>query len=321
MSKKEEILKLLSKRELTQRELWQIMGISRSYLSELLEYLEAEGAIYRKKVSERTVIVRIRKENRLRVGILKATEYAAVYLTAHDLSDLHIELLLYNNGMEELTALETGKIDIAFAPIVSGFMLHIVDEHLVVVSACARGGSGIVYHKQSGDIGSTMFSTMDLKSRIYSGYHVEKIRYFDSPEEMISNFRDNKINALAIWEPYYSMLKGKNKKILEPGKICCGALLLRDSINEHAKLFLDRFKENSRLLKEGKRWTEAAELMRKKLKVSKKIILESLKNYNFDTMVSEKDIRDAIDNFGIKVPEKKYTDFICKINDNDRNIF
>ncbi|MEM3226808.1 MAG: ArsR family transcriptional regulator [Thermoplasmata archaeon] len=315
MSKKDEIMDILAKNESTQRELWQALKISRSYLSELLKDLEKDGLISRKKVSERTVIVSINRSKIIRVGVLKASEYAAVYLTAHDLTDLHIELLLYNNGLEELTALETGKIDIAFAPIVSGFMLHIVDEHLVITSACARGGSGIVYHKQSGDIGSTMFSTMDLKSRIYSGYHVEKIKYFDSPEEMISNFKNNKINALAIWEPYYSMLKGKNKKILESNKICCGALVLRDSIDEHIKLFLNKFKENSLLLKDGKRWAEAAKLMQQKLKINIKIILKSLKSYNFDTLISEKDIRDAIANFGIKVPEKKYNDFICKISD------
>ncbi len=315
MSKKDEIMDILAKNESTQRELWQALKISRSYLSELLKDLEKDGLISRKKVSERTVIVSINRTKTIRVGVLKASEYAAVYLTAHDLTDLHIELLLYNNGLEELTALETGKIDIAFAPVVSGFMLHIVDEHLVITSACARGGSGIVYHKQSGDIGSTMFSTMDLKSRIYSGYHVEKIKYFDSPEEMISNFKNNKINALAIWEPYYSMLKGKNKKIVESDKICCGALMLRDSIDEHTKLFLNKFRENSQLLNDGKRWNEAAKLMQQNLKVSIKIILKSLKNYNFETGIYEKDIREAIENFGIKVPEQKYSDFICKISD------
>jgi predicted transcriptional regulator len=313
MSKKDEILDHLSKHELTQRELWEVMGISRSYLSELLRTLEKEGSITRKKVSERTVIVSISRKKILRVGILKSSEYAAVYLTAHDLKSLNIELKLYNNGLEELTALETRKIDIAFAPIISGFMLHIVDEHLVVLTACARGGSGIVYHRNKGTIGSTMFSTMDLKSRIYSDFNVEKIRYFDSPEELIENFENEKINAIAIWEPYFSMLSYKNKKIIEKDKICCGAMMLREAINSDIERFFKKFNENSVYLGAKRRWKLAAELMQKKLKVDYRLLLQSLKNYKFDTSITESDLLDTLKNFDIKVPKIKYSNFILKL--------
>lgn len=316
MSKKDEILDLLAKHELTQRELWQIMGISRSYLSELLRILEKEGLISRKKVSERTVIVSINRKKILRVGILKSSEYAAVYLTAHDLTTLNIELVLYNNGLEELMALETGKIDVAFAPIVSGFMLHIIDEHLVVAAACARGGSGIVYHRNKGAIGSTMFSTMDLKSRIYSDFNVEKIKYFDSPEDLIENFKLEKVNAIAIWEPYFTLLNCKNKKVIEEDKICCGAMILRESINKDIEEFLIKFNENSACLRAEKRWELAVDLMRKNLKVDRQILLESLKNYKFDTSITKSDLIDTIKNFDIKVPQIKYSNFILKLNDN-----
>jgi predicted transcriptional regulator len=310
MRKKDEILNLLATNELTQRELWQALKISRSYLSELLAALEKEGLITRKKVSERTVIVSINRSKTLRVGVLKASEYAAVYLTAQDLGTLNIEIVLYNNGLEELTALETGKIDIAFAPIISGFMLHIIDEHLVVAAACARGGSGIVYHRKNGDIGSTMFSTMDLKSRIYSDFNVDKIRYFDSPEELIRNFMTKKVNAIAIWEPYFSMLNCKNKKIIGADKICCGAMMLKDSMNGNIEQFLKKFRDNSALLKAGKRLDLAAKLMHEKLGVDITIISESLKNYDFDTEIREQDLMDIINNFDIKVPKIKYSNFI-----------
>ncbi|MGC9193357.1 MAG: ArsR family transcriptional regulator [Thermoplasmata archaeon] len=314
MSKKDEIMDILAKNESTQRELWQALKISRSYLSELLKDMEKEGLISKKKVSERTVIVGINRTKTIRVGVLKASEYAAVYLTAHDLGNLNIEITLYNNGLEELTALETGKIDIAFAPIISGFMLHIIDDHLVVAAACARGGSGIAYHKKNGDIGSTMFSTMDLKSRIYADFNVDKIRYFDSPEDLIKNFQDKKLNAIAIWEPYFSMLNSKNKKIIGADKICCGAMILKDSINRSIRQFLNRFIENSALLNTGKRRDLAAKLMHEKLEIDANIILESMKNYNFDTSITEKDLTNIINNFGIKVPKIKYSDFILRNN-------
>lgn len=306
------ILSILEKENKTQRELREELKISKSYLSEILGRMEKKRLIKRERISQRTVLISINREKIIKIGILKATEYAAIFLTARDLKDYRINLIAFNNGLEVMKSLMVGEIDIACAPIITGFIFHLMDRRIAVLSACAGGGSGIVYNKKSGVIGSTLLSTMDIQSRNFLTYF-EGIKYFLSPEEMVESLEKNDVNAISIWEPYLSIFKGRKKIIMGKEDPCCGFLILRDNINIAIKEIHNKFLENTYFLSMGKRIEEAGELMGEFFKMDTSIIIESLKNYKFSNELNEDHIVNMIKRIGIDVNINLINNYLNKI--------
>ncbi|MGC8619879.1 MAG: MarR family transcriptional regulator [Thermoplasmata archaeon] len=298
-----EIIEILMNGSRTQTQLRNELNISKSYLSEILNKMENENYIRREKISERTVLITINKEKILNVGILKATEYAAVFLTQKDLKDLLINIYVFNNALEEMKSLTTEKIDIAFAPIITGFIFHLMDNRIILLSACAKGGSGIIFHKKNGTIGSTMLSTMDFQSRHYLK-DFSSIRYFLSPEDMIKSYKKEEIEAISIWEPFFSSFK-KDKKIFN-GKdhYCCGFLVFKNKINKSILKFQKAFEFNTNELRKGNRIKEASNIMSKFFKMDRNLIEESMNNYEFINEIEKNDIISILKSFGINTDEK-----------------
>ncbi|MGC8663528.1 MAG: winged helix-turn-helix transcriptional regulator [Thermoplasmata archaeon] len=303
------IIKVLESGNKTQTQLRKELNISKSYLSEILNKMEGDGYLKKEKISERTVLVSINKEKILNIGILKATEYAAVFLSQKDLNALVINIFSYNNALEEMRALITEKIDIAFAPIITGFIFHLMDHRIVLLSACAKGGSGIVYHKKDGILGSTMLSTMDFQSRKYLK-DFKSIKYFLSPEEMIRSYNSNQIQAISIWEPFFSALKKERKIFHGKDNFCCGFLVLKDKINRSVLEFYKKFIKNTSEIRNGPRIDEAAILMSKFFKLDKNLIKESMKSYDFTNEIDPDEILYILKNFGIIIDKENVQDFI-----------
>ncbi|MGB9814321.1 MAG: winged helix-turn-helix transcriptional regulator [Thermoplasmata archaeon] len=307
----DKIIKILYEGELTQRELRNRLNISKSYLSEILKAMENDGYIQRKMVSKRTIIVGLNRKKFLRIGILKASEYAAVFLTAKDIDYLKIDINIYNNSLEEMKDLLTERIDIAFAPAITGLIFHLVDNSVIMISACSRGGSGIIYKENVEYMGSTLLSTMDLKSRIFSGGNV-KIRYFSSPEEIIDSYLSGKIQAMAIWEPYFTMVNRGEKIQLAKDLICCGLITLNKNLDERIIKFNEKFKKNSEELRLGRRREEASILISERLNIPFDVILKSLESYEFETDVNDEDIHKLTETLGINLNQSMMNSFINK---------
>ena len=305
------VLDAVEKGSKTQRQLRKELDISKSYLSETLAKMEEKGLIIKEKVSERTVLISINREKIIKIGILKATEYASIFLSINDLKDFKIKLISFNNALEEMKSLVAGEIDVACSPIITGFIFHLMDDRIVVLSACARGGSGIVYEKTEGTIGSTMLSTMDIQSRIFMK-EFKGIKYFLSPEEMVESFKRKEIQAISIWEPYLSFFNDKKK--IYPGREdpCCGFLLFRDRINKSIKILYRKFIENSKNLRDGKRIEEAAESMSEFFKIDKNIIIQSMKSYDFCNDLDENNILKIMEKFGINVNMRLVNSYLNK---------
>lgn len=308
----DKILSSLEKENKTQRQLREELKISRSYLSEILEKMVKKGLIKKEKISERTVLISINREKIIKIGILKATEYAAIFLTAKDLKNYRIKLIAFNNALEEMKSLVTGEIDIACAPVITGFIFHLMDSRIVVLSACARGGSGIVYNKKDGIIGSTMLSTMDIQSRGFLRYF-RGIKYFLSPEEMIESFGKDEIQAISIWEPYLSLFSDRKKIVPGSEEPCCGFLIFKDKISRSVKKLHRKFLENTDMLIKGKRIEEVSELMSEFFKMERHIIIESLKSYEFSNDLDEKHVLKMIRKFGINVNMQLVDSYLNKI--------
>lgn len=306
---KRKIMDVLQNGEMTQRELREKVGISKSYLSEILKKMEIDGIVYRKMVSKRTVLVGIDRKKFLNVGILKASEYAAVFLASKDMDHTLVNIQIYNNSLEEMKDLLTGKIDIAFAPAITGIIFHLVDREIVMLSACSRGGSGVIYTSRDGEIGSTLLSTMDIITRIFSGGNA-RIRYFSSPEEIVESYYRGDVQAISIWEPYFTLVNKGEKIMMSREIICCGLITLRRNIDERIMNFLHIFVNDSAQLMEGKRRVEASNLISERLNVDKETIMKSLANYDFNTKVSPEDLSKLTDVIGLKIDKITLYNFL-----------
>ncbi len=301
------IIDALEDKPLTQRELRDLIGISKSYLSEKLREMEINGLIKRREISKRTILVSLNHDKILKIGVLKASEYAAVFLTAKELNDYYVKIKIYDNGIQELKDLLLKKIDVAFAPVVTGFIIHLIDKRIRLISFCAKGGSGIVHKGKINKIGSTLFSTMDLNTRIYLNFDVRNIKYFDSPEELIDAYRKKAVDAITIWEPYLSSVEGE-KIIVGRENVCCGALII--DFNKKIKEFIEKYIENTDALRNGEKIDKAVKATSLYLKFDEKRIAESLKSYNFVWEVDKGEIKKNLENMKIFVPDDLVDSYI-----------
>ncbi len=294
------IIDALEEKPLTQRELRDLMCISKSYLSEKLKEMEKNGLIKKKEISKRTILVSLNYEKILKIGVLKASEYAAVFLTGEELKNYFVKIKLYDNGIQELRDLLLNKIDVAFAPVVTGFITHLIDKRIKLISFCAKGGSGIVHSGKINKIGSTLLSTMDLNTRIYLKFDVKNIRYFDSPEELMDAYRKKTVDAITIWEPYLSSIEGE-KEIVGKDNVCCGALIL--DFNKKVEDFLNTYIKNTDALMKGEKIKDAVKATSLYLKFDEKIVEKSLKNYEFVWKIDKNEIKKNLENMKIIVPQ------------------
>ncbi len=301
------IIDALEDKPLTQRELRDLIGISKSYLSEKLREMEINGLIKRKEISKRTILVSLNHDKILKIGVLKASEYAAVFLTAKELNDYYVKIKIYDNGIQELRDLLLKKIDVAFAPVVTGFIIHLIDKRIRLISFCAKGGSGIVHKGKISKIGSTLFSTMDLNTRIYLNFDVRNIKYFDSPEELMDAYRKKAVDAITIWEPYLSSVEGE-KIIVGRENVCCGALII--DFNKKIKEFIEKYIENTDSLRNGEKIDKAVKATSQYLNFDERIIAESLKSYNFVWEVDKGEIKKNLENMKIFVPDDLVDSYI-----------
>ncbi len=306
----EKILNILeNEREITQTELRRKLNISRSYISEILSGMESKKYIIREKISERTVIIKINNEKYLRIGILKSSEYAAVVLAANDMSDYITKIKIYDNALQEMEDFIRGNIDIALAPIITGFIFHMMDERIILLSSCAKGGSGIIYSKKHGPTGSTMLSTMDFQSKL-QGKELEPIIYFESPESMVSSLKNNSVNAIMIWEPFITLLHDEYKTEMNEKEYCCSIISFKNQLTKKHYDFLKSFKKSTEELADGKRWDEASKLLSKLLNIDENIIRDSFKSYIFEWKIELSDVERIIKNFGIETHQHKIKNFI-----------
>ncbi|MVT14715.1 MAG: winged helix-turn-helix transcriptional regulator [Euryarchaeota archaeon] len=307
---KNKIIEILFQGEITQRELRERLGISKSYLSEILKSMEDKGTIIRKKITKRTIVVGLNKKKFLRIGILKASEYAAVFLSSKEIKEFSVHIIIYNNSLEEMRDLLTEKIDIAFAPAITGLIFHMVDNDVVMISACSRGGSGVIYRDERIDyLGSTFLSTMDIISRQFSDKKV-RIKYFSSPEEILNSYYRGDVQAISIWEPYFSIVEEGKKIQFSKDIICCGLITLKKNIDERILKFNEVFNYESNNLREGKNREEASKMISQRLNIDYEIILKSLDSYIFETKIDEEDIKKITNIIGMNLNEEVILRFI-----------
>ncbi|WP_202318737.1 hypothetical protein [Archaeoglobus neptunius] len=199
-----------------QSEIHNRLNLSKSTVSEILTTLEYEKEVVRKKISGKSYRVWLTRyspepvEGVLRIGILRASEYPKVVAAAESLNAF---IRVYDSSIELTKDLVHGYVDAAASPFITQAFFGVLMKTVTIVRKVALNGSGLVFSRTDSQWwGCSEFSTMERNLRKYMDMHGidGKIRYFRSPESMINSLPE--LRAIAIWEPYFTMLENLRKE-------------------------------------------------------------------------------------------------------------
>lgn len=278
-----EILERSGEEGILQSQISTLTGLSKSTVSETLSALEEKKEIVRKKVSGKSFRVWLVKyspepvKGVARVGILRASEYPRVIRAS---KKLNAHIRVYGSSIELTKDLVHGIVDIAASPFITQAFFGILMKNITIVRKVAMNGSGLVFSGIESDYwGCSEFSTMERNLRKYNELKglKGKIRYFRSPESMIKSLGE--LKAIAIWEPYFTMLEGKKELFSEQlGDYLCCTLAVSNSFLEQNSDLLEIFlKEFDRAKVGGKDGEVLAEL----IGFPANIVVKSFENYDF----------------------------------------
>jgi predicted transcriptional regulator len=298
MKGRDRILSILKERgSLPQTELVKISGMSKSRVSEILNELEKEGIIFRKQLVGKNLIVSLNETKFLRLGIINAAEYPFIIPFIKKLREkgIEVEVKIYDNGLQVTKDLVLGKIDMGFSPVISQIIFSKIFD-IKIIAGGAKGGAGIV--GESCNIGSTVMSSMETWT--LAEVKNANIIPFNSPQELVKNFETKKVPAIAIWEPYLSILESKGHKvthIFEPNHCC--TLAIRSSLEDEEKIkeiYEDSF---SRFLSSKDRWiSDYSNLLGKDYNIMKK----ASERYYFDSYLDLKEVYKNLKKTNIYIP-------------------
>lgn len=333
---KEEIISLLEEigeDGVLQSEIAEKLNLSKSTVSAHLSDLEKEDEVIRSQVAGKSKKVWLMEEfpqpieNILRIGIIRAAEYPHVLIACQNLEEKS-NIRVYNSARELTFALDSGKVDIAFSPLATQILYSLVNRNIKISAGCASKGAGIVSKNRPGkDVtyGCSQLSAMEMNLR---GFLEKKeidqydtdIRYFSGPSRMIENYTSGETDALAIWEPYLSLLKNSDEKseIYQfPENLqsfpCCTMGVNRDSLTNKGdsfRKFMDKYIQASEAVKRGKSLKKGAELLAGETGLDKNLLLLSFENYNFKHELDEETILKYIKRFDLKVPRSVLPDLL-----------
>ncbi|ARM76460.1 DUF7343 domain-containing protein [Acidianus manzaensis] len=297
MNSKDKIISILRQNgSLPQSELVKISGISKSRISELLSDLEKQGVIKRQVIAGKNLIVSLNEKRFLRLGIITAAEYPFIipFVKKMKEKNIEVEIKIYNNGLDVTRDLALGKIDLGFSPVVSQIIFSKV-FNINIIAGGAKGGGGIV--GDSCKVGSTVLSSMEVWT--LEELKDVKIIPYNSPIDMINSFEKKEIKAIAIWEPYLSILESKGYEISHAFDYnhCC-TLAVRNGL-EYEKIKSIYEESFSWFLSSKDRWiSDYANLLGQDYNLLKK----SVNRYEFDSYLDLNDIYKKLKKSNIYVP-------------------
>ena len=307
---KEKILEVLKryKNGILQNELLKILGISKSYLSELLNELEFRGYIIRKRI-KRDYLIYLReyfeeeRKKYLKIGFIKALEYMYLVPIIKELKrDYNVVLKTYNNGIEVLKGLVNNNIDLAIAPLPTVILFSIIYKGILKpLSLGSIGGSYFItkagFNLREAEkirLGTTPLSSMEQFSmRILEmkGIDINKleIHYYTSASKIVEDFKSGTLDVISIWMPYNIELKNvKEYDYSEVFEIPCCIFVTRATLSDKD---MDKIMNSIESLDEKYIIKNKKELMVKFLRISgidikqyKNFDIKIIKDINFEKL-------------------------------------
>ncbi|MBC7114056.1 MAG: hypothetical protein PWR09_778 [Archaeoglobi archaeon] len=327
---RERIIEALGKvgeRGILQSELGELLGLSPSTISEILNELEVLKIIVRREIGRKVKKVWLRKmapfplENTLRVGILRASEYPHVLLALSEIQNEGIEthLEIFENALDATSAAVSGRIDVVFSPMITQLVFSLVTRRMLIWASCGFNGGGLVLRgERIRRIASSELSTMERVLSTMERMEDAEIKYSRSAEEMIGMLERGEVDAIAIWEPYLSMMKERGYRTVYFSEkfgdyICCTAGVSSEFLEENREIFrkfAKIYKKASEEIEE--RFQEASMLLSSVLGIPKRIVEESMRNFKFDWRIDRKEIERALRSTGLSVNERRMREILLE---------
>lgn len=308
MDARDRIIDILNQRKeegVLQSELPKLVNLSKSTVSEILSSLEAEGVVVRNKVTRKSYRIWLLEhypnplENKLRVGILKASEYPAVVIAAKKLNGV---VKVFDNSLELTRALSIGSVDLAASPLITQVLFASLMKNIMVFRVVALNGSGIVMRKSDcKKIGTTELSTMELNlKKVNKNWNFV---YFKSPERMIESLRDGEVDGIAIWEPYLTELSGEYEVVKFSEIIgdypCCSLAANLKFVEKNENLFnqfLQEFDIQSKKVDlDNNDTVKAAKELSNYIGFNEKLIKESFSSFIFNHSLTNEEILEFVE--------------------------
>ena len=335
MRAKEKILELLEKsgeEGILQSEIVHNLKLSKSTVSEILSQLEKEERIFRKLVSGRSMRVWLRKnvpfsmEGYIRIGILKATEYAAVVKAAKEVSRGNVDVRVYGDAISLTRDAVYNRIDIAASPLVTQTLFGVLHKNLRILRKVAEGGSGIVYGGPSNGIyGTTEMSTMEMNIKsVREVFQVRQLRYFRSPENMVRSFLEGELEGIAIWEPHLTWLEREGYRVMPFSQLignfpCCSLAANLNALQVNSELIHDFLSLYDSMVSEIRNLLKSEvteELVRYAADIAEVLGVEpelaghSLKRYTFDGKLSAEAVAEFLRKWGMNISVESLKEII-----------
>jgi len=311
-----------------QSELSSLLNLSPSTISELLNDLEAAKIVTRREIGRRLKKVWLRRmapfplENTVRVGILKASEYPHVLLALSDLQkegiEVHVEV--FRNAPEATSAAVSGRIDLVFSPLITQMVFSLTTGRIFIWASCGFNGGGIVL---GGDeirrIGSSELSTMERALSTLSEFEGAEIRYYETPEEMIEALERGEVDAIAIWEPYISMMRERGFRAIYFSErlgdyLCCTAAVSSGFLEENKEIFRKyarAYRDAAERIDE--RFSEASLLLASQLNLPKRVVEEGMRNFKYGWKIEREEIERALRGIGLSVNESRMREILVSV--------
>jgi predicted transcriptional regulator len=295
----------------TQSELERKLSISRSYCSELVKSLEAQGNLMR-VANANTWRIYDRKfypgpvSGLVRVGFLRSSEYVPILshiIRAARAMGSEIMPIEYDSAIRALEDLSHGTLELSLVPTLPSLDFSLMNRNTLILMGVSSGGSGIITsdHNCKDCILTSESSTMiSLVMEFMKDYPQTQV--FLDPRSGIENFVNGKCCSIAIWEPFLSELISDGKYKLTRtyhevlGGFPCCALSSNIEFTERevamVHLILRGYMSDPLALRNTDDWLRSVGYIARATRCSRELIEKSLASYNFkDTTIDHDEVR------------------------------
>ncbi len=320
MSAEERILRLIAERReegILQSEIHKILGLSKSTVSEVLQRLEEEGKVVRERVAGKSMRVWLAEfapkpvEGLMRVGVLRASEYPHVLLACEDVGAI---VKVFDSALELTKALSLGSLDVGVSPFVTQTMFALTLRSIRIHCIVAFNGSGVLMKRRLEDcktFATSELSAMECNLKLFlerCGFDLSELsfKYVHSPNSMIERFELCEFDAMAIWEPYFTMLRERFEHVEFReviGDYPCCSLASNVRFYEKRRDALETFIRKLRTYAEEFDEERASRVTAKLMGFDRDLVVKSFRSYRFSAELRREDFR-FLENYGLKLTEE-----------------
>ncbi|MEM2413667.1 MAG: MarR family transcriptional regulator, partial [Sulfolobales archaeon] len=287
------ILESYGRDGVSQGELVEESGYSKSWVSEVLKELESRGLIARVPGPGKTKRVVLSKYldpsvgKTIRIGLVRASEY--LYLPnffSHLRSfGYEVELVLYGNVSEATAALARAEVHLSISPIYTQAVYRALGAPIKTFHGGALGGASLIYRHLGGKVLSSRASTMEIAAIALhkaTGYEIPELHYYKTPEEGVRAFIQGGADAIAIWEPYASELEGRGYRRVRLAEYigdyyCCTLSKHENLSNEVSKHVKESWERALAEAKAGKIYRDSLQV----IGIDSSVVEKAIKEYKY----------------------------------------